>query len=158
MIEELKKMNEEIAELKANHLERSKALFTKISDSLFDKHPKLEFFIWNQYTPYFNDGDECVFRCNKDDVVLNDSEAYENEFEDETTVLEYGNWDNATRKYIGRVEGPNPKYDKDLCNALIDVKELLDNIDESTLKELFGDHVEITVRKGSVSVEEYGHD
>lgn len=31
---------------------------------LFEKYPKLEKISWTQYTPYFNDGDECTFRSN----------------------------------------------------------------------------------------------
>jgi hypothetical protein len=29
---------------------------------LFNKYPSLERISWQQYTPYFNDGEECVFR------------------------------------------------------------------------------------------------
>ena len=31
---------------------------------LFERFPKLERISWSQYTPYFNDGDECTFRSN----------------------------------------------------------------------------------------------
>ncbi len=30
----------------------------------FEKYPMLERVSWTQYTPYFNDGDECTFRSN----------------------------------------------------------------------------------------------
>jgi hypothetical protein len=36
-------------------------VFKQGATALFEAHPALESFGWTQYTPYFNDGDECVF-------------------------------------------------------------------------------------------------
>lgn len=46
--------------------ETAKGLFNEMADDLFKENSALESFSWTQYTPYFNDGDECVFRCQGD--------------------------------------------------------------------------------------------
>lgn len=151
MFEELKKMNEELEVLKKNHLERSKEMFTTVSKLLFEKHPALESFQWQQYTPYFNDGEECTFSANKDYLSINGIEADTNFKDKEIT------------NYSGANKAPYPMktnedYNPDLALAEEDAIEFLSNIDDSVLRDLFGDHVEITVFKDRTEVEEYDHD
>ena len=50
--------------------ETAKGLFTEMSTELFNENPTLMGFGWTQYTPYFNDGDVCTFRCNSDYPTL----------------------------------------------------------------------------------------
>ena len=57
-------LRNKIAEAKRVMEETAKGLFAEMSAELFNENPTLTSFGWNQYTPYFNDGDECVFRCN----------------------------------------------------------------------------------------------
>src|SRR5277367_3878309 len=59
-----------IAEARKTMEETAKGCFTEMSADLFAENPTLMGFSWNQYTPYFNDGDECVFRCNSDYPTL----------------------------------------------------------------------------------------
>lgn len=35
--------------------------FPNLLKPLFDKSPKISYIKWSQYTPFFNDGDECTF-------------------------------------------------------------------------------------------------
>lgn len=158
MFEELKKMNAELEELQKAHLEKSKVLFTDVSKKLFEKHPALESYSWRQYTPYFNDGDECVFSARTDYPTINGEDPDDSDAFDEITVINYGEWDRKTSTYIGRIEEPNPNYKPELSAALKDVKEFLSNIKDEVLRQLFGDHVEVTVCKDKTEVEEYEHD
>lgn len=57
-----------------------------------------------------------------------------------------------------RLQIPNPQYSPILQAALVDVKEFLTNVDDSVLREMFGDHVEIKVSREGTEVEEYSHD
>lgn len=149
MIELLKEMNAELEQLKAKHLEKSKAMFTNIAKSIFDKHDVLLSFGWTQYTPYFNDGDECVFSANIDYPYINGINVDDNHALHETTY----------EKVDGKYQSiPNKAYDPALGAALKDVEELLSNIDESALRDLFGDHVKITVTREGTKVENYRHD
>jgi len=56
----LRNKNNEISNLKKDALTLSKEVFNDWCKEIFEKHPKVESFGWNQYTPYFNDGDTCV--------------------------------------------------------------------------------------------------
>lgn len=154
MFEELKQMNAELEELKAKHLERSKEMFIKVTVKLFERHPKLESFGWNQYTPYFNDGDECVFSANYDYPEINGENADDMDFEKEL-VTDYNGVKDSTGNYP---KVKNPNFSPELAAAEKDVKEFLSNVDDSVLRDLFGDHVEITVTVNGTEVDEYEHD
>jgi hypothetical protein len=154
MFEQLKEMNAELEQLKAKHLEKSKEMFTNVSKLVFDKHPALGSFAWHQYTPYFNDGEECVFSVNKDYVRINGDDGDTNY--SDTKVTDWGaKKDPVTGKYP---EIDNPNYNAAIAAAQSDVKEFLANIDDSVLRDMFGDHVEITVTRNETQVEEYEHD
>lgn len=40
--------------------------FEEQARELFQRIPEIEEFSWTQYTPYFNDGDECIFGVGSD--------------------------------------------------------------------------------------------
>ena len=60
-------LREQIVAARKKMQETAKGLFTEMSAELFADNPELVSFSWTtQYTPYFNDGDVCEFRCNGD--------------------------------------------------------------------------------------------
>src|SRR5271167_2490401 len=59
-----------IAEARKVMEDTAKGCFTEMTTELFNENPTLMAFGWTQYTPYFNDGEECVFRCNSDYPTL----------------------------------------------------------------------------------------
>lgn len=154
MFEHLKQMNAEMEALKKSYLEKSKEQFTIAAKEVFDAHPTLESFRWTQYTPYFNDGDTCEFTAHIYEPILNgeDDEIFS------AVNVDYGKYDNATRSYPNRKETPNPKYRPDLVSARETVAKFLKCIDESVLKDMFGDHAEVTCSRSGTEVEKYNHD
>lgn len=97
---------------------------------LFEKYPEVKFVNWTQYTPHFNDGDECTFSVNIYDVLY----AYDQDSEDLDDV-----------KISDKAEA--------------EFEELLEGIDEQVFKIVFGDHVKVTIqRDGKVEVDDYEHD
>lgn len=61
----------EIEHLIKEYQDAKAAMLAKVKDALipsfnkyFEKYPTLDSFAWNQYTPYFNDGDTCEFSVN----------------------------------------------------------------------------------------------
>lgn len=153
MLEELKAMNEELATLQKEHLEKSKAMFSKIAAKIFDAHPKLESFGWRQYTPYFNDGDECVFSAHTDEPDINGINGYDCNFEHEL-ITNYG---------AEKVNGQYPKmtnklYNPELHKAQQDVMTFLYEVEDNVLRQMFGDHKHITVSRDGTEVEDYDHD
>jgi len=124
--------------------EESKIVFAQESKQLFERHPKLESFSWNQYTPYFNDGDTCEFSANTDYPKINGNE-------------DCSLW--GTEFFTWRPEKPaNPDYNPEMAVIYKDVRAFLKQFDDDMLEELFGDHKTITVTKDKVEVESYDHD
>lgn len=99
---------------------------------------------WTQYTPYFNDGDECVFR-------VHDPEFYfaGDDIEDEGKSV----WRLDHKDYGPTDEQASPET-RAACKALAKSLGQMEDV----LKELFGDHVEVIVTSDGVEVEEYSHD
>ena len=123
-------------------------------------------FGWTQYTPYFNDGDPCVFSAHAVWAARPEDGDFD---KDRLDVLysghlgsyEGGEWvpdpENPNRRIrVGAVyEGPDQaRYDR--CTALdaaIDSGQF-----DDVLLDAFGDHAEITVRRDGITVEFYEHD
>jgi len=117
----------------------AQAAFTEALMEPFDKFPELESFSWTQYTPWFNDGDECVFSVHTDPemIYINDQKLYDYD------------WNSDTRKY-------EPEWVSDAADM---VGNILESFDESDLKWIYDDHVRVTIyRDGTAEVENYSHD
>lgn len=132
-------LKSEMEELRRQMQERGKEVFRTESANLFNDFPDLVSFSWRQYTPYFNDGDECVFSVQDYPTV---------EFSD-GDLLE--DWSSYSRKYQ---ENENETH-MDAADA---VQELVSAIPEEVMKDIFGDHVSVTVYKDRVDVDEYDHE
>jgi hypothetical protein len=154
----LREKQEEIKKLKKEMLEASNKIFTDLTKTIFEDHPKVKSFGWNQYTPYFNDGDTCYFSVNTDYIQINSESVDESDWINETKITNYGTWNREKREYEGRTEVPNLDYDKDLVSASDEIREFLSNFDEDFFMSQFGDHVEVTITAEGVSVDEYEHD
>jgi len=138
----------------------------------------IDSFGWKQYTPYFNDGDACVFSVGEpwfrttDDakgVAPDDGEYYDGE-DDDSFTLSYSahptlgkqdyEWDNPRdwenrRKVYGPYEG-NRQASFTVCSALADA--INSGAFEDVLLEAFGDHATVTVRAAGITVDSYSHD
>jgi hypothetical protein len=154
----LREKQEEIKKLKKEMLEASNKIFTDLTKTIFEDHPKVKSFGWNQFTPYFNDGDSCTFSVNTDYIYINGESIDESDWINETKITNYGTWNREKREYEGRTELPNLDYDKDLVSASDEIREFLSNFDEDFFMSQFGDHAEITITAEGVSVDEYEHD
>ena len=98
----------------------------------FQKSKCIESVSWTQYTPYFNDGEECVFSAHTNWLDVNGEDYYNQD--------EIEGWNEGEEAIIN------------------EIKTVLGNIPEDFLKELFGDHTKVTINKdGTINVEEYDH-
>jgi len=62
---ELGVMKKVLDELRVSYMENAQGIFHRAIRSFFDSAPSIKAIWWNQYTPYFNDGEECVFEVNE---------------------------------------------------------------------------------------------
>lgn len=132
--------------------------------------PTMKAFGWEQYTPYFNDGEPCTFRV-RQPWFLTTADPDPDDVEDfyNFEVSSYGNghpslgkkngdWVGTwpDRKMINETyTGPDPeRYDR--------VKVLSDAIEggefEDVLLEAFGDHAQVRVQASGITVDTYEHD
>jgi hypothetical protein len=154
----LREKQMEIKKLKEEMLEASNKIFTELTKTIFEEHPKVKSFGWNQFTPYFNDGETCTFSANVDYIYINGICVDDSDWVSEKTITNYGTWNRETKKYEGRTEVSNLNYDSELVKANDEIREFLYNFDEDFFMAQFGDHAEVTVTLEGVSVDEYEHD
>ncbi len=116
-------------ELRKTIKKQAKDFFSEASKGLFEKYPELTSFRWSQYTPYFNDGEPCVFSANVEYPYLNGSD--EEFFSDK---------------------------DEPLNKAGKAVLKLLRAFEDDDYETMFGDHCQVTVTAKGIDVESYEHD
>jgi hypothetical protein len=133
-IEKLKQVSEELNAAKAKVQEFAKnegrAAIGAAFQGFFERFPKVQGVKWTQYTPHFNDGETCVFSVHEPDLIDEDGEDH----------YSYC-WD----KEFG--EGCDDAFG-----------EVWSEMDDDVLEAVFGDHVEITITRDEVTVEDYSHD
>lgn len=152
-------------------------------DAVFDALPQVEAIKWAQYTPYFNDGDECVFAVHEPGVVFEGQDPDNEEsfvFEGPNAYVDYTgrhtthelwlfnegfNWSNAYDTEDGyRVYRPGSRTFRsrqgwDLKPLYRALRELSKTDRWNTVARTnFGDHAEVTVTRDGFNVEHYDHD
>lgn len=152
VVEQINAQLKEFEEKKKAMVESLRKEFPALLKPLFEKSKKIESIGWTQYTPYFNDGDECTFGVRNDDLYVNG--------EDQDDVPFY-NW--RVKHYLEKGEYKSEiEGDKDIdieeCKILQEFRDVLQSVPEEFYKDLFGDHSKVTInRDGNIEVEEYEH-
>ncbi len=130
--------------------------------------PTIKAFGWTQYTPYFNDGEPCVFSVGSpwfltaddpDSDDVSDLYSYEVDYGHHPSLgkrdYEYrGHYPNRQRIDLGYTGPDEARFDR--------VKALSDAINggsfEDVLLEAFGDHAQVRVTAQGITVHSYSHD
>ena len=134
------KLNE-ITEQYRNMVEtEGKAVFNQAFTEVFEKHPARQEIAWNQYTPYFNDGDPCEFG------------VYDFQFKIDGISPDYGD------EYDDDIYNWLSTYSRDLPADLKADIQAIQQIPDDVFQIIFGDHVQVHVTRDSIEVEEYYHD
>ena len=138
-------MRKEVETLRAKATKLALKSFYGGAKELFDANPELQSFGWKQYTDYFNDGDAVRFRAHTDEPDINEECGYD---------LDNGEtWDCVDGKYkCVRKEEPSVAYKLQKM-----VSKFLRQFANEDMVKMFGDHVEITMRRGAkkAEVEDY---
>jgi hypothetical protein len=147
--------------------QRPREEFEPIVGALLDD-PFFIDFGWRQYTPYFNDGDPCVFGANgfwvrtANDIEASDATTEDDDDDDpneDTYGVTYGQhptlgeedgWGESAR-YVGDREA-QWRVARALAEA-IESEEF-----DQVLVSLFGDHCQVKVSRAGITVDEYSHD
>lgn len=148
-------INEKKAELDRIIKEFGEQAIKEYLQEFWDKNPTILGLRWNQYTPYFNDGDPCVFSVREVRFRFADSEEDSGDYEDgyeDTWDYEYHRFPDINRNDRAASLAAIPEY--------VAAKKLNDiwKNNEMTLLSVFGDHVQITADRDKIEVDEYSHD
>lgn len=161
--DKIKETSQAIADKTAELRKFCREQFPAMSDALFEKHPRLKSVAWAQYTPYFNDGDECVFRAHTSDCYINGTDGYGDERrgvaregDDLYSMADKEIYDYTAEKYTGK-KIPNPNYDPEAEKCVNDVHAFLKSFDKNILKSMFDEGLVVVTKEG-VSVEDYEHE
>lgn len=148
-------------------LQISKGGLAQVCRQLFEENPRLKSFSWNQYTPYFNDGEECVFEANYRYLEVNGFDEYgEYQPRDDQEHNSLNIFKNIDSKNEGDWRNPKivfkPKDDseetKQDAQTLQNIFDLLKSFENREYKDMFGDHVTVTVTREGVQTEYCDHD
>lgn len=172
-----------MAEAKAKIEAEGKRALKEYLEDTFIAYPQIKAIGWTQYTPYFNDGDECIFSVREPQLLLaesqkDDEEDYEDEFgpgwrdsysfydyvEDKTqTPRQSTKYNPNTRKhepydYYPRVKVYATPEDEALYGLLNNLYTSFQQ-NQEILKSVFGDHVRVKAyADGNIEIEPYYHD
>lgn len=136
-----------------------KTLLKEETDRLFVKFPTAQSISWTQYTPYFQDGDECVFGAYIDQLTVQavgEEEGVEIEPEGinyEDRVVRMRNYDYNTRQSTTTTR---PATELELFARQF--YKLLRSAGNDALKAAYGDHTTVIISREGTELEEYQHD
>lgn len=173
-------LQQEIEDIKARYQESMKQKFNEITKSFFDECPEVKALVWTQFTPFFSDGDPCIFGINDIYPVVGNFDPdelldpYEYEYgEDEEAgrvTLMHGedlekqrawyasnadrcDWVREQAKDLEAQEAKYPGYFEKVGRMVAMI-----NNNEDLMEQMFGDHAAVYLMKDRVIVEEYSHD
>ncbi len=112
----------------------------------------VESIVWEQYTPYFNDGQTCVFGVGEPRLILADTAAHVHVSADEDDE----EWDDYG---ITVWSSEFKQLDPVLAEAFHDVADALDSgAFNDVLYREFGDHCQVQMRSDRIVLSSYEHD
>lgn len=174
--DKIRKLHKQVSKLQNEITKESKKAFKQMTKNVFKQYPELDSFSWQQYTPYFNDGDTCTFSANIDYLCINGSDESESPYEISNLIDEVKNKQKTISKLekeiknnSGWVVEHNKKKIEEINNAnldeLIKRHEMLNYIvtclslmGDDVLQDMFGDHVSVTVSREGITTDHYDHD
>lgn len=160
-------MQNKLKELRDNYIEQARNLFVANVQHFLKFTPRIKAVGWLQYTPHFNDGDECIFDKREFKLLLDNSATtwsvcgdygitFNNDNDCIKSIEIYTNVKNMQlSKYAATIKQHIPEAE---WNDIIDYLAQLTDIDTRIYNEIFGDHKEIIIRVDSYEINDHEHD
>lgn len=145
---------------KQRPIEELAPLFQAVLDD-----PYIVKFGWRQYTPYFNDGEPCIFRARSPWFQTVDEDEDADRYELEVDYRKHPSLGKLAGEYRGTypdrkfVEtGYEGSHEATMRACLALDAALESGAFDDVLQDNFGDHADITVTRDGIEVETYEHD
>ncbi len=158
--EQIQKINEhreEFEEKKQEMLKNLKIQIEQLFKNLFKAVPSLKVVHWQQYTPYWQDGDECVFNIRSVNFYNHVPVYYP--VEAENLDMKENQWGFSLYKS----QWYQKDYDESIHQVTKEEYDLFEfftdtlNENKDFLKDLLGDHVAVILTDQGISTEEIEH-
>jgi hypothetical protein len=143
-----------IVENKKQMQDKCKIKFLEIFEEFFSTNPDVKTIYFTAFTPYWQDGDECVFGLGHEigftgaDFAEIDTDIWHEENPErakETNTIVFATWGN--------------NKNADLPESVKSIGELLSNDDFLPhLEDIVGDHVFVRIHRGGIETTEYDHE
>lgn len=146
IIDEWKQVQEEYDRQRQEMTAKVTDLLKATLQKFLKETPEIKMVTWLQYTPYFNDGDPCVFQVHGFEFVGEQQLSHDeddNGYCDGISTYRYHPEDGISRETWER------------CKKL---DTALTQLDDDFFQTIFGDHCRVSVTTKGVDVQEYEHD
>lgn len=185
MANKLTELVKKIEELRETMKREGQSALKEAFVDFFDKHPEADSIVWVQYTPYFNDGDACIFSKHASELKVDpdkmapdvakllgfdaDSDENEDDYSDDYSYgdvcavsalyslsnIKEGSWGLCTRKGV-----PHRELTASEQSLVDDFNELDSNLKKikELLQEVLGDHCMVRATRDGFDITEYDHD
>lgn len=158
LVDEFHKLREELSK-------RLQGEFKNLISEVFEANPEVYGIVWNQYTPYFNDGEPCEFTVSDFEPVMSlkeftarqedkgePDEFYADKYQE---YLECGSAYNFEDENCGMDWMRYSSTEKESFKEAI---EQISKIPDDVFRDMFGDHVTVLATRDKITTEEYSHD
>ncbi len=157
------------------YMEAKAVVNKKVKDNLakafvdfFDQNPLIKVIGWAQYTPYFNDGDACVFSVGEVGFGMDENDIGADPYEytkikkpHQYTLDAAAEGKDYAVEALAEWEALCAEHGEAILNQTQancdELSKLLEHIDDQ-LEEMFGDGVQVVVTSNGIDTEEYEHD
>ena len=138
--------------------EKGQQKLKEVFKLFWESNPNVHLITWTQYTPYFNDGDECVFSlgeiifsnlADSNEFENIDYDIYEGDLENIWVSSSDGDWE------TGKLKKDSQKMDYNMAKELSNF--LQSDSMEDVLKLLFEDHVKVLATREGFTAVYYEH-
>lgn len=168
LLEDVNSMQTEMQRIQAEFRSTLTEKFNELVKEFFVVAPNIKAVGWTQYTPYFNDGEECVFSvgdvwiCTSDDAnELSEVSYGYYDGDNEVTVMDASAYLSTHAWYAEEKavfnEGLTFEQIKEQMVAVKTIASIVDN-NTDLMKAMFGDHVKVIITTAGVEAEEFDHD
>lgn len=146
---------DEYNQAKKQFQQKMKSEFKGFFKQFFEQNPEVTTVSWRQYTPYFNDGDACVFSCYAEYAFATNAEDYEK--------IRYGEYLGEDPENVWIDDADYGSINEELIpdhvvKNMEELRRILGKVPDEIYLELFGDHVTVYAHKEGFTVEDYKHD
>lgn len=140
LLEKKKLLEEKLKELREELSKDKGQVVLEVVRSVLEEYPDVGGVCWEQYTPYFNDGDYCIFSSNHDWAKIVSKDEY-GDFVDEEEEHFSSNLDSKT-----------------LDEVREKLRKALNKFSSNDMFCFFGDHARVIVTREKLIVEEWDHE